>query len=62
MAEYLKLNEIDCYKNSFELSNYIWKIVSEWDSLAKYSIGRQFIDAVDSVSANIVHPVRSAKR
>lgn len=28
-------------------------MVSGWDSFAKYTIGQQFVDAVDSISANI---------
>lgn len=51
--KYLQLNDIDCYKRSLNLSNYIWNIVIEWDSFAKNSIGSQFVRAIDSVSANI---------
>lgn len=51
--QYLRLNNINSYKIAFCLSNYIWKIVSSWNSLAKYSIGVQFIRAIDSISANI---------
>lgn len=50
---YLQLNDIQAYKIAFKLSNYIWNIVIRWDYLAKKTIGSQFVDAVDSVSANI---------
>jgi len=54
MAEkYLKLNDIEAYKISFRLSNYIWNVVLKWDSFAKRTIGEQFITASDSISANI---------
>src|SRR5215831_6926021 len=51
--KYLQLNDIDAYKISFRLSNYIWEVVSKWDYLAKRTIGEQFIGASDSISANI---------
>lgn len=51
--KYLKLNDIEAYKISFHLSNYVWDVVIKWDYLAKKTIGVQFIDAVDSISANI---------
>lgn len=57
MAEekkYLKLNDIECYKTAFHLSNYVWDIIYlKWDVFAKRTIGEQFMDAVDSISANI---------
>lgn len=51
--KYLKLNDIEAYKISFHLSNYVWDVVIKWDYLAKKTIGAQFIDAADSISANI---------
>ncbi len=50
---YLKLNDIPPYKRSFHLSNYVWNIVIKWDVFAKKTIGAQFVDAVDSIPANI---------
>jgi four helix bundle protein len=51
--KYLKLNDIEAYKLSFHLSNYVWDIIIEWDYFAKKTIGSQFVNAVDSISANI---------
>lgn len=51
--KYLTLNDISAYKISFQLSNYIWSIVSEWDIFEKKTVGDQFVRAVDSISANI---------
>jgi four helix bundle protein len=51
--KYLQLNDLECYRISFELSNYVWEIVIKWDYLAKDTIGKQFIRAIDSISANI---------
>ncbi len=50
---YLKLNDVPPYKRAFHLSNYVWDVVMKWDWLAKKTIGCQFIDASDSVSANL---------
>lgn len=51
--KYLQLNDITCYKRAFKLSNYVWEIVIKWESFAKRAIGGQFVEAVDSISANI---------
>ena len=51
--KYLQLNDISSYKFAFSLSNYIWNIIIGWDYVAKDTIGKQFVRAMDSVSANI---------
>ena len=51
--KYLRLNDIEAYKIAFKLSNYVWEIVIKLDYFAKKTIGSQFTDAVDSISANI---------
>jgi len=53
VKKFLKLNDIDAYKISFHLSNYVWEVVLKWDYFAKKTIGAQFVEAVDSISANI---------
>lgn len=53
VKEYLTLNKINSYKIAFSLSNIIWKIILEWDNFSKFSLGSQFVRAVDSISANI---------
>ena len=50
---YLKLNDLSSYKKAFHLSNYVWNIVIRWDYFAKDTVGKQFVRAVDSISANI---------
>ncbi len=47
------MNKINSYKIAFSLSNIIWKIILEWDNFSKFSLGSQFVRAVDSISANI---------
>ena len=51
--KFLKLNDITAYKRSFHLSNYIWDIVISWNKFARDTVGEQFVEAVDSISANI---------
>ena len=50
---YLKLNDIDAYKVAFHLSNYLWNIIITWGNFEKETVGRQFVRAADSISANI---------
>jgi|SRR5450631_48331 len=51
--KYLTLNDIEAYKLSFHLSNYVWNIVIGWNHFAQNTVGSQFVNAVDSISANI---------
>ena len=51
--KYLKLNDIDCYKIAFNLSNHIWELVIKWDRIGLDTVGKQFVRSVDSISANI---------
>ncbi len=51
--KYLKLSDIDAYRVAFHLSNCVWEEVIRWDYFAKDTVGKQFVRAVDSVSANI---------
>lgn len=53
MKKYLQLNDIDCYKKAFLLSNYVWDIIVKWDWFEKKTVGIQFVTAIDSISANI---------
>lgn len=50
---FLQLSDIKAYRIAFELSNYVWDVIIKWDWFAKKHIGGQFIEAVDSISANI---------
>ncbi|QHS57010.1 four helix bundle protein [Mucilaginibacter sp. 14171R-50] len=50
---YLQLNDLTCYKTSFAFTNEVWSIVLKWDYFAKDTIGKQFVNAADSISANI---------
>jgi len=49
----LNYNEHKSYKISYDLSNLIWKIVKKWDRFTQETLGKQFVRAADSISANI---------
>lgn len=51
--KFLKLSDIESYKIAFHLSNYVWDVVIKWDAFARQTIGVQFVNAVDSIAANI---------
>lgn len=50
---FLQLNDLTSYNTSFIFSNQVWDIVIKWDYFAKDTIGKQFVNAADSISANI---------
>jgi|SRR5690554_394356 len=51
--KYLKLNDIEACRIAFKLNNYVWELVIKWDYFAKDTVGKQFVKAVDLISANI---------
>lgn len=52
-SKYLRLTDIDAYRAAFHLSNYVWNEIIQWDYFAKDTVGKQFVRAIDSISANI---------
>lgn len=51
--KYLQLNNAECYKTAFLLSNFVWEIVKGRNRFSMDTVGRQFVRAVDSISANV---------
>jgi four helix bundle protein len=49
----MKLEDVEIYNLSMELSDKIWINVEKWDYFKKDTIGKQLVRAIDSVSANI---------
>ncbi len=45
--KYLSLNDVQAYKIAFNLSNYVWNIVVQWEWFTKITIGKQFVEAAD---------------
>lgn len=48
-----RFQELDVYRLAEKLEEEIWKVVVEWDSLAKDTVGKQIIRSADSIGANI---------
>ncbi len=49
----MKLEELQVYSLSMEISEKIWNIVIKWSFFEKDTIGKQLVRAADSVAANI---------
>lgn len=49
----MKLEDLEIYNLSMTLSDKVWDFVIKWDYFAKDTIGKQWVRASDSVSANI---------
>ena len=49
----MKLEDLEIYNLSMDISDQVWDIILKWDYFAKDTIGKQWIRALDSVSANI---------
>ena len=49
----MKFEDLKVYKLSMDLSDETWNIVIRWDYFHKDTLGKQWVRAIDSVSANI---------
>jgi len=53
MVKKSRLEDLEVYKISLEISDRVWNIVIRWDNFSRNNIGGQLLRAVDSVGANI---------
>jgi four helix bundle protein len=44
---------LDVYRLAEELADHIWKVVVNWPTFARDTIGKQIVRAADSIGANI---------
>ena len=51
--ETIKLEDLDIYQLALEIGDDVWNIVDKWEYFPKKTTGAQFVDAADSISANI---------
>ncbi len=49
----MKLEELNVYKLSMDMSEDIWEIVIKWDYFTKDTVGKQLVRAADSIAANL---------
>src|SRR4029078_9041038 len=53
MSENLLLDDLDIYKLALEIGENVWTIIIKWEYFTKRSLGAQFVEAADSIAANI---------
>ena len=49
----MKLEDLIIYKMAMEIGDEVYLIVEKWDNFHKWTTGKQLIEAVDSIAANI---------
>ena len=49
----LPLEDLEIYQLSMDIGDEVWNCVMKWDNFARFTVGRQWVDAVDSIAANI---------
>ncbi|MFI5130535.1 MAG: four helix bundle protein [Chitinophagales bacterium] len=53
MSESILLEDLEIYQLALEIGEAVLKIVSDWKFFAKKTVGGQFVEAADSIAANI---------
>ena len=53
MPESILLEDLEIYQLALEIGEDVWKIVDKWEYFAKKTVGGQFVEAADSIAANI---------
>ncbi len=53
MADNILLEDLDIYQLAAEIGDAAWEIVTGWEYFSKKTLGSQFVEAADSISANI---------
>lgn len=48
-----QFENLHVYRMAEEVADLAWTVVSKWDRLAQFTIGKQLISAADSIGANI---------
>jgi len=46
------LGKLQAYQLARKLSKIVWEIVQKWDWFTKSTIGKQWVNSTDSISAN----------
>ena len=49
----MKLEDLVVYQLAMEIGDEIYFLIDEWESFAKWTTGKQLIEAADSIAANI---------
>ena len=49
----MKLDDLVVYQLAMEIGDEVYILVEKWDSFQKWTIGKQLVEAADSIAANI---------
>ncbi len=49
----MDIDDLRVYQLAMQLAEKVWEIMMKWDSFAKYSIGKQYTEAADSIGSKI---------
>jgi four helix bundle protein len=52
-----RLEDLEIYQLAMEIGETVWITVDKWEYFPKKTLGSQFVDAADSVAANIAEGV-----
>ena len=53
MPDNILLEDLEIYQLALEIGEDVWKVVEKWEYFTKKTVGAQFIEAADSIAANI---------
>jgi len=53
MSQSILLEDLEIYQLALEIGEDVWKIVDGWTFFARRAVGGQFVEAADSIAANI---------
>ena len=53
IGKYLRVEDLTVYKLASEVAEIVWDKVQAWPWIAKKTVGIQWIESTDSISANI---------
>ena len=49
----IPLEDLEIYNLALEIGEWVWNIVDKWEYFPKRTIGGQFVEAADSIAANV---------
>ena len=49
----MKLEKLNTYNLSMNIGEKVWKIVNNWDDFSKVTLGKQLVEATDSIALNL---------
>jgi len=53
MGKHIEIKDLGVYRQALKISDFAWEIYKSFDWRTKKIIGDQFIEAIDSIGANI---------